>query len=90
MFADFSTTPVVKHELDEKKSFSVADVALWLWGFWDRTRGPLFRSALQVGKSTDGNEWTEVEHHAARIVEEIIAEATDREIVNEARESWRL
>ena len=74
----------------ESEGPSVPRFALWLWGYWGRLRGRLFRSPLRYGPMKRREEWARVEADAASLVDAIVTEATRLEDANQARKSWRL
>ena len=71
-------------------SLQIADVAFWLWGYWGRLRGALFRSPLRFGGVTSGEEWGRVEASASVVVDAIVDRAAQLEERQRAKRSWRL
>lgn len=70
-------------------ALSIEDVALWLWGYWGRLRGTLFRAPLRFGTATAG-EWQMAEANASAIVGAIVARSAAFEDAREKTWSWRL
>jgi len=68
----------------------ITDVAFWLWGYWGRLRGALFRLPLRFGSTTSGEEWTRIETAASAVVGAIVDQAAQFEESQQARKSWRL
>ena len=69
---------------------SVPRFALWLWGYWGRLRGRLFRSPLRYGSLERREEWARVEAAATSMVDAIVTEAARLDDASQARKSWRL
>jgi hypothetical protein len=69
---------------------SVADFALWLWGYWGRLRGVFFRRPVRFGQSVASGEWAQTESRAAALVDAIASRAADLEAAQQAGKSWRL
>jgi hypothetical protein len=69
---------------------SVADFALWLWGYWGRLRGTFFRHPVRFGRSVTSEEWTKTERSAAELVDAIVTRADALEARQQTRKSWRL
>ena len=82
--------PILEALQDGEGAPSVPRFALWLWGYWGRLRGRLFRSPLRYGSLQRHEEWERVEAAAASTVDAIVAEAARLEEGNQARKSWRL
>ena len=82
--------PILEALQDGEGAPSVPRFALWLWGYWGRLRGRLFRSPLRYGSLKHHEEWERVEAAAASMVDAIVAEAARLEEANQARKSWRL
>jgi hypothetical protein len=72
-----------------ESALSVEDVAFWLWGYWGRLRGILFRVPLRFGSATAG-EWQAVEAKASAVVDAIVARAAAFETPRQKARSWRL
>ena len=70
--SDWGDVPVLEQSVDGERRFSARDVGLWLWGFWDGVRAPLFRSPLRLRHGTGSQRWNEVEAAAAATIEEIV------------------
>ena len=70
-------------------SLPLEDVAFWLWGYWGRLRGALFRSPLRFGSAPPQN-WREAEATASAIVDAIVARAAAFEEERQKMRSWRL
>jgi hypothetical protein len=82
--------PILEPSENSMGRLSIPLFALWLWGYWGRLRGRLFRSAVRIGPVTHREEWDRVEANAAAIVGAIVAQATRLDDDNRARKSWRL
>jgi hypothetical protein len=82
--------PILDALQDGEGGPSVPRFALWLWGYWGRLRGRLFRSPLRYGSLRRPEEWQRVEAAAASLVDAIVTEADRLEEANRARKSWRL
>ena len=82
--------PILEALQDGEGAPSVPRFALWLWGYWGRLRGRLFRSPLRYGSLKRPEEWERVEAAAASMVDAIVIEAARLEEANRARKSWRL
>jgi hypothetical protein len=82
--------PILDALQDGEGAPSVPRFALWLWGYWGRLRGRLFRSPLRYGSLERREEWERVEAAAASLVDAIVAEAARLDEANQARRSWRL
>jgi tetratricopeptide (TPR) repeat protein len=82
--------PILDALQDGEGGPSVPRFALWLWGYWGRLRGRLFRSPLRYGSLKRPEEWQRVEAAAASLVDAIVTEAGRLEEANRARKSWRL
>jgi len=68
----------------------IADVALWLWGYWGRLRAAFFRSPLRFGPGSSREEWTRVEAAASAVVDAIVDQAARFEESRQVEKSWRL
>jgi hypothetical protein len=68
----------------------IADVALWLWGYWGRLRADFFRSPLRFGPGSSREEWTRVEAAASAVVDAIVDQAARFEESHQVEKSWRL
>ena len=68
----------------------IADVALWLWGYWGRLRAVFFRSPLRFGPVSSREEWTRVEAAASAVVDAIVDQAARFEESRQVEKSWRL
>lgn len=82
--------PILEAVQDGEGMPPVPRFALWLWGYWGRLRGRLFRSPLRYGSLKRPEEWERVEAAAASMVDAIVTEAARLEEANRARKSWRL
>ena len=82
--------PILEASLPSEGGPLVPRFALWLWGYWGRLRGGLFRSPVRYGPMADRAEWQRVEAAAAEMVDAILVEAERYEEGNRARKSWRL
>lgn len=82
--------PILEPSENSMGTLSVAAFALWLWGYWGRLRGALFRSAIRFGPMTTGPEWERAEAVAAPVVDAIVTQAARLEDGNKAAKSWRL
>jgi hypothetical protein len=67
----------------------VEDVAFWLWGYWGRLRGMLFRSPLRFGSATP-QQWRAAEAKALAMVDAVVDRASAFEEGRRNRGSWRL
>ena len=68
----------------------IADVAFWLWGYWGRLRGALFKAPLRFGPVTSREEWARVEAAASAVVDAIVDQAVQFEEGQQERKSRRL
>jgi len=68
----------------------IADVALWLWGYWGRLRAVFFRSPLRFGPVSSREEWARVEAAASAVVDAIVDQAARFEESHQVEKSWRL
>jgi hypothetical protein len=82
--------PILEASENSIGPVSVPAFALWLWGYWGRLRGPLFRTPIRFGVAMRQEEWQPVEAAAATLVDAIVARADQLENGNRARRSWRL
>ena len=82
--------PILEPSSNSMGELSVQKFALWLWGYWGRLRGDLFRSPIRFGSVARHEEWREVETAAASVIDAIVSEAESRERPNRARKSWKL
>jgi hypothetical protein len=64
--------------------------ALWLWGYWGRLRGALFRTAIRFGPVGGGEEWERAQAAAVPVVDAIVTQAARLEDGNRATKCWRL
>jgi hypothetical protein len=69
---------------------SVADFALWLWGYWGRLRGTFFRHSVRFGRSVSSDEWKRTEEAAADVVDAIASRVSELDTIQQARKSWHL
>lgn len=72
------------------RSPPIRDFAFWLWGYWGRVRGILFRSPLRFGQATSSEEWDRAEAAASIFVDAIVEQAAHLEGDRQAKKSWRL
>ncbi|MFZ5781026.1 MAG: hypothetical protein ACOY4R_12585 [Pseudomonadota bacterium] len=63
---------------DSLAAFSAGSVALWLWGYWGRLRGRLFRTPIRFGTASEA-EWAQAEAAAAAVVDRVLADIEERE-----------
>ena len=70
-------------------ALSREEVAFWLWGYWGRVRGVLFRSPLRFGAATP-QQWQVVEGAASKVIDAIVERAATLESDRQKRRSWRL
>lgn len=70
--SDWGDVPVIERQPGAGKRFSEEDVGLWLWGFWDRFRAPLFRSPLRIGRDVSSSHWESVESGASETIDKIL------------------
>ena len=82
--------PILEPSANSMGELSVQKFALWLWGYWGRLRGDLFRSPIRFGTTAQHEKRREVEAAAASIVDAIVSEAERLEQPNKARKSWKL
>ena len=82
--------PILEPSANSMGELSVQKFALWLWGYWGRLRGDLFRSPIRFGSTAQHEKRREVEAAAASIVDAIVSEAERLEQPNKARKSWKL
>lgn len=85
--SDWGDVPVLEQSMNGERRFSARDVGLWLCGFWDGVRAPLFRSPLRLRRGAGSQRWNEVENTAAAAIEEIVGISSN--YVRTSR-SWRL
>jgi hypothetical protein len=69
---------------------SIADAAFWLWGYWGRLRGALFKSPLRFGAEGRVEEWAHAEATASAVIDAIVAQAAKWEEGHRRRRLWRL
>lgn len=69
---------------------SISDFALWLWGYWGRLRGVLFRHPVRFGHSVTLDVWNRTEQSAGAVVDAITSQAADLDARQQARKSWHL
>ena len=69
---------------------SIADFALWLWGYWGRLRGTFFRHPVRFGQSVTLDVWNRTERSAIAMVDAIASQAGELDAQRETRKSWRL
>jgi hypothetical protein len=72
-----------------ESALSIEDVAFWLWGYWGRLRGALFRSPLRFGTATP-EQWQAAEAKAFAVVDAVVGRASALEEGQHKRRSWRL
>ena len=82
--------PLLDQEERGPGARSVADFALWLWGYWGRLRGTFFRHPVRFGQSVTSDEWKRMEGVAADLVDAIASRAGELDALQQARKSWRL
>ena len=82
--------PILEPSANSMGTLSVPLFALWVWGYWGRLRGVLFRTAVRFGAVTVGEEWDRAQAAAAPVVDAIVAQASRLEDGNRAAKSWRL
>ena len=80
--------PILEPSSNSMGELSVPRFSLWLWGYWGRLRGELFRSPIRFGEPAAGRQ--QVEQAAASIVDAIVSEAEKLEQANRMRKSWKL
>ena len=81
--------PMPEQLTQAERPLSIDDAAFWLWGYWGRLRGALFRSPLRLG-SASPEEWAAAEARAMAVVDAIVDRAADFEEGNWKRATWRL
>jgi hypothetical protein len=81
--------PLEEQLVGAEASLSVADVAFWLWGYWGRLRGALFRTPLRFG-SASPQQWETAEAKALAVIDAMVARASAFEDDRQKRQSWRL
>ncbi|MBY0321861.1 MAG: hypothetical protein K2X72_24265 [Reyranella sp.] len=69
---------------------SIADFALWLWGYWGRLRGTFFRHPVRFGQPVTLDVWNRTERSAIAMVDAIASQAGELDAQRETRKSWRL
>jgi hypothetical protein len=82
--------PILEPSENSMGTLSVPLFALWLWGYWGRLRGALFRTTIRLGPSTVPEAWQRAEAEAAPVVDAIVTQAARLEDGNRAAKSWRL
>ncbi|WP_421999514.1 tetratricopeptide repeat protein [Reyranella sp.] len=70
-------------------SLSVPMASLWLWGYWGRLRGWLFRSPIRFGDAPP-EAWRQAETEAAALIGDIVEGASAMEAGRPRRSSWSL
>jgi len=81
--------PLEEQLVGGTKTLSTDDVGLWLWGYWGRLRGQLFRSPLRFGDAT-ADEWRDAQRSGSAAIEAIVARAAALEEARLSKLSWRL
>jgi tetratricopeptide (TPR) repeat protein len=82
--------PILEPSSNSMGELSVHRFSLWLWGYWGRLRGELFRSPIRFGSVAQHEGGQQVEQAAASIVDAIVGEAEKFEQPNRVRKSWKL
>ena len=82
--------PILEPSSNSMGELSVQKFGLWLWGYWGRLRGELFRSPIRFGEPARDVRGQQVEQAAASIVDAIVSEAEKLEQANRMRKSWKL
>jgi hypothetical protein len=82
--------PILEPSNNSMGELSVDKFSLWLWGYWGRLRGELFRSPIRFGEPARDVARQQVEQAAASIVDAIVREAEKLEQANRRRKSWKL
>ena len=77
----------ILQQLGEPAALSAPMFSLWLWGYWGRLRGLLFRAPIRYGEASP-EAWREAETEAAAVVESIVAGAAAMEAGHRRRRSW--
>jgi len=80
--------PILEPSSNSMGELSVPRFSLWLWGYWGRLRGELFRSPIRFGEPAAGRQ--QVEQAVVSIVDAIVSEAEKLEQANRMRKSWKL
>lgn len=75
--SDWGDVPVLEQVATDERRFSARDVGLWLCGFWDGVRAPLFRSPVRLRRGTGSRRWEEAEVAAAETIDEIVGVASE-------------
>lgn len=81
--------PLEEQLVASEAALSTEDVAFWLWGYWGRLRGALFRSPLRFGSATP-EQWQAAEANALAMVDAVIGRTTAFEEGRQKKLSWRL
>lgn len=66
--------PILQQQRDGQGGSLVSEFALWLWGYWSRRRGWMFRTPLRYGAGGRREDWQRVEAEALTLVNAIVAE----------------
>lgn len=82
--------PLLDQEERGAGARSIADFALWLWGYWGRLRGTFFRHPVRFGHSVTSEVWNRTEHSANAMVDAIASRAGELDARQQARKSWHL
>jgi hypothetical protein len=82
--------PILQQWLGDTGRPLAAQLALWLWGYWSRRRGLLFRAPLRYGPTDKREEWDRVEAAASSLVEDIVAQVEHLEDANRQRKRGQL
>jgi hypothetical protein len=82
--------PILEPSDNSMGALSVDKFSLWLWGYWGRLRGELFRSPIRFGSTARHDGSQQVERTAASIVDAIVSKAEKLEQSNRMRKSWKL
>ncbi len=77
--------PILQQRQDDRGGPLVSRFALWLWGYWGRWRGWMFRAPLRYGPTGRREEWQRVEATASALVDAIVVEAERLEDAKGAR-----
>jgi tetratricopeptide (TPR) repeat protein len=71
-------------------ALSVPLFGFWLWGYWGRLRGMLFRSPLRFARTAPDSEWADIERSALEVVDAIVDRAAALDAGRTEGKSWRL
>ncbi|CAN5884563.1 hypothetical protein BH11PSE3_BH11PSE3_03860 [soil metagenome] len=82
--------PILAPSEHSMGTLSVPLLALWLWGYWGRLRGELFRTPVRFGRVVGAEDWQRAEAAASAMVDAIVEGANALDSDRQATKSWRL